>query len=244
VCLSKRHLLVIMLVFFISSIQDLANATVITFSPGMAFQNNGNTQTVTLLTSPQNLGNRYVASNDWSHTFVAQLSAEERFLKMNAFSLRFGLTLNYVNHVNQSGVVDQFELPDFDNLNYHYTISSFGMMATLKLLYSLGKKWQTYIDAGVGVASNRAFDYQETPRITGAIAMSPYGNRRINSMINSVGVGLMYALSQQFSIGLGYAFTDLGKSALATSSAQQTTQTPTLNPLYLQVLLLHLSWNI
>lgn len=223
---------------------DNASAAVITFSPGFAYQNNGSTQTLLLLTSPQSLSNRYVANNNWHNSFVAQLSAAKDFLKHNDVTLRLGLTLGYVNHISLNGIVDQFALADFDNLNYQYQVQSFSAMATLKILFSAGKNWQPYVDGSVGFSNNRTSDYQETPRIYGAVPMQPFANHTTTSFADSIGAGLMYHFNQQFAMGIGYEYTDLGKTQLGTSSAQQTTQTLTFYHMYLSEYLLNLSWNV
>ena len=214
----------------------MLQAAVITFSPGIAFQNNAQTQQLLLETSPQNLSNQYVADHDWKQSFVAQLFLGKAYYKKEKLNLNLGATLGFVNDIKLNGVVYQFGLSDFDNLNYQYTVNSLSAMGTAKLLYSLTDRIQPYINASLGFSNNQASAYEETPRILGVVPMLPFGDHSTNSFAYSAGVGLMYLSNEQCSVGLGYQFSDLGQASLNVSAAQQTTQTPSLNPIYLHQL--------
>ena len=223
---------------------QILRAAVITFSPGIIYENNSRTQTILLETAPQDLNNRYVANSNWSDTFSAQLFLGKDLYQQKYVNMRFGLTLGFVDDSRMSGIVQQFALPDFDNMNYQYEIQSLTAMATLQIHLLANDRWQPYVDGSLGIASNNASNYQETSRINGAVPMSPYGEHHTNSFAYSVGAGLMYNLNPRVAIGLGYQFSDLGRARLGVSEAQQTTQTPTINHLLLQQLLLNISWRI
>lgn len=221
----------------------LANPT-ITLSPGVAYQNNGATQTLLISTTPQTLSNQYVADNDWHDTLIPQLFVGSDFYRHKKIDLQAGLTAGFVDDTQITGIVNQFALPNFDNLNYQYDVQSFFAMASLKMLYSAYQKYQPYLDGSLGLSHNHAYHYQETPRITGAVAMSPFSGHSTNSFAYSVGVGLMYHLNPRCSVGLGYQFSDLGKAELGTSPAQSSGETLNLNSLYLNQVLFNLSWNL
>jgi opacity protein-like surface antigen len=220
------------------------HAAVITLSPGIAYENNAQTQALLLQTSPQNFSNQYVANNDWKHSFLAQLFLGKAYYKKEKLSLDLGATLGFVNDIEVNGVVNQFGLSNFDNLTYQYTINSLSAMGTAKLLYLLTEHIQPYINGSLGFSNNDASFYQETPRILGAVPMLPFGDHSTNSFAYSAGAGLMYYSNEQFSVGLGYQFSDLGKASLSVSVAQQTTQTPSLNHIYLHQLLFNFNWNV
>ena len=220
----------------------MLHAAVITFSPGVAYENNGRTQSILLETSPQNLSNQYVANANAFNTFSAQLFLGKEVYKKPNLNMQFGLTLGFVDDNKMSGIVQEFALADFDNFNYQYDVHSMTAMATLKMNVVANDRWQPYVDGGIGVASNNAYHYQETPRIEGAVPMSPYGEHRSNNFAYSLGAGLMYHINSALSIGLGYQFSDLGSAKLGVSASQQTIQTPTVNDLFLHQLLFNLGW--
>ena len=233
-------LLVTTSLFFLT---NEAHANIITLSPGIAYAENSGTQTLQLQNSPQDLSNQYIANNNWNSTFALQLFLGKEFLQREYTKLHLGLTLGYFDDIQQNGFVNQFALPDFDNLNYQYKIKSISAMASLKMFFTGNQQWQPYIDGGVGFSNNAASDYKETPRILGAEPMSPFGNHSRNSFAYSIGAGFMYDFHKSFSVGLGYQFVNLGKAQLGTSVAQQTTQTPSVNHVLLHQLLVNITWN-
>ncbi len=185
------------------------------------------------------------SANDNSfNRLSAQLFLGKDVYKKNKLNMQFGLTVGFVDDNRMSGIVQEFSLPDFDNFNYQYDVHSMTAMATLKMNLLANDKWQPYVDGGIGIASNKAHHYQETPRIEGAVPMSPYNEHRSNNVAYSLGTGLMYHINSDLSIGLGYQFADLGSAKLGVSASQQTIQTPTVNDLFLHQILLNLSWCI
>ncbi|MDF1759029.1 MAG: hypothetical protein P1U40_00675 [Coxiellaceae bacterium] len=221
-----------------------ANAAIITLSPGIAFENNGQTQTLLLETSPQNLSNQYVSNNNWHSTLSTQLFLGTDFFKSNQVSLRSGLTIGFSDDIEVKGIINQFALPDFDNLNFRYNVQSFSAMATLGLCFLPNQQWQPYLNGSIGFSNNHTYNYQESPRNLSAVPMNPYGARSINSFAYSFGAGIMHQFSSLFSVGIGYQFANLGQAELGISPAQQTTQTPSLKHVMLQQILLNLSWKI
>ena len=219
-------------------------AMILDFSPGAAASDNGNTQTLPLQTSPQSFSNTYDANNDWQYSFAAQLFLGKNIYTWKNLQLNPGITLGYVNTIQQSGTVDQFSLPGFDNLNYQYSLESFSAMGTLNLLFLTHSPWQPYLNGSVGCSRNDAFDYYETPRITGAIPMPSFSENATYAFAYSLGAGLRYRVTQILSLGLGYQFSDLGETKLGVSSAQQTTQTPSLQHFFTNELLIDFAWNL
>lgn len=244
VSLLKKIGLFILQVFFLSV--PVMHAAVITFSPGVAYEKKASTQTVLLETSPQNLSNQYEASakDNTFNQFSALLFLGKDVYKKNNLNMQFGLTLGFVDDNRMSGIVQEFSLPDFDNFNYQYDVHSMTAMATLKMSLLAYDKWRPYLDGGIGIASNKAYHYQETPRIEGAVPMSPYSDHRSYNLAYSLGMGLMYHINSDLSIGPGYQFAHLGSAKLGVSASQQTLQTPTVNHLFLHQLLFNFSWCI
>lgn len=228
-------------VFFV--LNSVAYSAVVTLSPGIAYHKSSGKQTLLLQTSPQDFSNQYVSNNNWDNTFAAQLFIGNEFYKNDKLKLNLGVTLGIFDSIEMKGVVNQFALSDYNNLNYQYDVRSLSAMATVKLFYLTSERWQPYIEASAGVSNNYAFDYEETARILGAEAMNPFNNHSINSFAYRLGVGFMYQVNKIFSVGLGYQFSDIGNAKLGVSADQQTNQTLTADNIYLHQLLFNLNWN-
>ena len=222
----------------------IAHAMIIDVSPGFAASDNGKTQTLLLQTSPQNLGNTYVAANDWQYSFAAQFFLGKSIYTWKNLQFNLGATLGYVNSIMQNGIVDQLSLPNFDNLNYRYNLESISAMGTLNILFDTHSHWQPYLTTSLGCSRNEASDYQETPRILGAVAMAPYASNSTYSFAYSLGTGLRYRMTKIFSIGLGYQFSDFGNEKLGVSPAQQTTETLSLQHFFVNEVLADFVWKL
>ena len=215
----------------------------ISFSPGIAYQDSGQTQTI-LLDNGASLSNQYVANNDYTNSLVTQLFIGDDIAKRDNVTWRSGVSFSYTDNLAQNGTVNQFALPQFNNLSYRYNVQAFSVLAKLQALLTKNQTWQPYVDAGVGYANTRTYDYQESPLITGAVPMEPFAGKGENNFAYSVGAGLMVNITKVFSIGLGYEFADMGGANLGVSPAQDTTQTINLNHIYLQQLLLHFTLTV
>jgi opacity protein-like surface antigen len=239
----RLKLIAYLIIISLTVFSDLACAAVIIYSPVVAQHKNRGEKTLLLQTSPQELSNQYVTNTKTDTSYGGQLFLGSEPYKQAYFKINLGITFGFFNSLNTDGVVNQFALPDFDNLNYRYSVRNLSAMATMRVLFLPSKKWQPYIDGGVGFANNEASGYNETPRIMGAEATSPFSDHSTNSFAYSIGAGLMYHLNQVLSLGIGYQYADLGTAKLGVSADQQTTQTLS-NHISLNQLLLSLSWNI
>lgn len=225
-------------------ITSTANAWVSSLSPGIAYSNNGRSQTLLLEDSPLNLSNEYMADHDWHNSLSVQAFIGKDCYQQKNFKLRSGLSLSYIDDIRSTGTVNQLALSSFNNLSYHYSIQSMAALADLKLILTMSPHWQPYFDAGIGFANNHSYGYQENPLLTGAVATSPFSGRSKNNFAYRIGVGIYYPLTKVFAIGFGYQFFDVGRAELGPSAAQDTTQTPSIRHVVLQQALLHFSWQI
>jgi opacity protein-like surface antigen len=235
----------IVVVGFACLLTDISVANInVTLSPTLIFENNGRTQTVLLNPAPINYSNEYVSSKKWHNSYMTLLSFTKDVCKKNDFVFQVGPTLSYANGIGLAGHVNQFALPDFDNFNYQYSVRSFSLLASTFINYVKNDIWQPYLSFGLGVSWNRTLNYNETPRKSGVVPMSPYSSGGTNGFAYSIGAG--YTLNYDFPVklGFGYEFSDLGATKLGLSRSQTTMKTPRLRHLYLNELLLNLNWVI
>ncbi|WP_133128688.1 outer membrane protein [Legionella nagasakiensis] len=128
-----------------------------------------------------------------------------------------------------NGMVWQFGLPEFANLNYSYRIQSQRLVVEGKLLTTLKNRFHPYLSGNVGVSSNKAYAYEEQPLSSEIVPMSPFANQDQTSLTFSVGGGLDVDLFKSLRLGVGYQYFRLGKFSLGTSVAQETSQTLAIN---------------
>ena len=229
--------------FLVLSNSALANVF-LTFSPGAAFEKNGTTQTVLIETTPQSISNKYIANNDWHTAYTTELGLAMDLYRNSPYDVRIGVSAAYIGNIQLTGINQQFAQPDFDTLNYKYKINSYTAMGTAKLLYTVNKKWHPYVNARLGYANNVSYDYEESPRIAGAVPMPAFSSHGSNSFAYGFGLGMMMRLNSKFSVGLGYQFEDLGYAELGRSSTQTSNDTPSLQHIYLNEVLLNLSYKL
>lgn len=79
---------------------------------------------------------------------------------------------------------------------------------------------------------NDAHGFHSTPTIFEAEPTPNFASHTQASFTYTVGAGVQKALSQHWQIGVGYEFTDWGKSSLGRAAEQTLNQGLTLNHLY------------
>jgi opacity protein-like surface antigen len=139
------------------------------------------------------------------------------------YQVGLGVYQNEASHV--TGVVNEFGLPQFNNLNFKYYVRSRYVMAEGRVLYIFKDVLVPYVMAGAGVTRNNVDNYFETPRINTAVPMAPFRNNASNLITYGVGAGVELILVPNVRIGGGYRYQDLGSGRLDPSPAQTTTNT-------------------
>lgn len=219
-----------------------AAGTEFSISPGAAFSKQSSSQTLLLLTSPQRFSNQYIANNSWEHAFALRLFLGRSIFEHKKFLLNAGFSLGYIQDLTVQGGVNQFALSDFDNLNYQYQQQSAYVLGLAKLHYMFNSVVWPYLSIGAGGSRNRTYDYTETPRIEGAVAMAPFSNNSNQSFAYDFGVGITLNPASAFTFGIGYDFLTLGKTALGISPAQQTNDLLSVKSFNVNQVLINISW--
>jgi opacity protein-like surface antigen len=211
--------------------QTPAYRALITLTAGPDFVQKGQAQTLTLLPPYQN---HYTTTNSTQSVFDGGVFVGIEKTLNERFGLQLGVSGYWDSNITPSGDVWQFALPEFDNLSYNYRIEHARVMASSKLLTSL-KQYPAihpYLSGELGVAFNKASNYQETPLIENLPPMAPFANQTQNSFSYGVGLGVDYSVTQHVRLGVGYQFADLGKASLGASPDAATAQSLSTSHLY------------
>jgi opacity protein-like surface antigen len=170
------------------------------------------------------------------------------------FKQYFSTSFYLSGYVVGLGDVEGIEHPfinagdDFDTLNYQFKVNSYTVMLESRLAitrYPL----QPYILAGIGVAWNKLFDFEEEPtNPNGSAAPLPEGfaDHTQTSFAYQFGVGLQYNFLQgdagqcTWQISLDYRYMNMGEGSLGTVPGQTTNETLKVSNIDTQALVLTL----
>jgi hypothetical protein len=136
----------------------------------------------------------------------------------------------------------------FDTLDYKFQAKSRSVLAESRVAYTQ-YNWQPYALAGVGVAWNHLYNYNETPTIPSKSAQAspyPFANHTSSDFAYEFGVGIQKQLYSDLSrhlqcfLALDYRYMNNGLGNLGSSSAQTTRDRIHITNLQMQALLLSL----
>lgn len=139
------------------------------------------------------------------------------------FFFQAGLEYNYFGNAYAGGLntVGIEPEPEIVTLyHYQYTLQTQQLLAVGKLfktvqLSQMNRTFYPYFSAGLGVAFNRAQNYQLTTAEVDPLNLSPiFANHTNTSFSYNLGVGIDTALNEHARIGVGYKFSDFLKTKL------------------------------
>lgn len=137
---------------------------------------------------------------------------------------RLGLALGTANSMNISGVVWDNADPQADNYVYGYQVRHSYLTLKGQILLDTNSLLIPWISASAGIGLNNASSFESTPTIEEALPVPPFASKKTTALTYAVGVGVQKALGVHWQIGLGYEFSDWGKSELGTA-VEQTLET-------------------
>lgn len=161
---------------------------------------------------------------------------------------RWQMTVAYYqsNNFEASGTDYFYSLRNYGNKSFTYSVNSQRAMFENKLMFDLseqlyGTHFFAYVMLGIGAAINKAYGYSEQAIQPETTATGEFASQTNTSFTYSAGVGLEYAFSTKYRLGLGYRFMDLGKVSLGQYSYADTNNTITNDNMLAQELLAQLS---
>jgi opacity protein-like surface antigen len=114
-----------------------------------------------------------------------------------------------------------------DQYTYSYKVQSHQFLIEAKLLWDAQERYHPYLTAGAGIGFNRSYDYQNTvpPFLTFTPEFSSYTS---TVFTYSLGAGIDVDVRRNWRFGLGYRFTDLGRTALGRGNLDTTSFDPVI----------------
>lgn len=212
---------------------------VLSLGVGPAWQGKGKDQTI-LLQSPDIL-NRYVDNSSNRALVQSEIFlGVQKTLRPNIKG-QLGIALGAATDAKLKGDILEDADPRFNNLDYSYELEHYHIALKGRALlerYALNP----YLGGAIGVGFNRAASYQNTANNTQTVAPPPFANHTKTSLTYSLEAGVQKPLSPHWRGGLGYVFSDWGKSELGAASNQTTNERLSLNHFYTHQLQLSLNY--
>ena len=213
-------------------------AIVNTFSVGPGWYKSK--EAITLNLEPE-FYNNYV-----SYTNTKNIATGEWFLGIETKKLaQIGLLLQTTSNANINGIVWELNDPSFDNFNYKYKLTHTSVGIKGKVFaknLEANYKILPYVSASLGVGFNRSSNFTLTPLIYSAVTAPSFQNHTQTSFTYTIGAGLEKILTNNWRLGVGYEFTDFGKSSLDPAPGQISNNSLSLNHLYINQLIFNLSY--
>ena len=206
------------------------SSRVATLSGGPAWYHAGQTQTLYI---QPDFPNTYIPQRNTHVLADGEIFAGIQRTHFNKILGQLGIALAATTSADEKGQVWEFADPNFDNFTYQYHITHLHVAVKGKALSTqFSDKNLPYVSGSAGLGFNRAYDYKTMPLIFEAVSPPNFQANTETTFTYTLGVGLQRILTPHTQVGVGYEFSDWGKSALVTAAGQRTRDVLQLNHLY------------
>jgi opacity protein-like surface antigen len=158
------------------------------------------------------------------------------------FQGQLGMAVAVTNNAALSGNVWDDAEALFNNYTYRYDVQHTHVLIKGKLLADRSYWLIPWVSAGIGVGFNNAHHFQNTPLISEATTMPNFSSNTQTSFTYTLGAGVQKVLTSHWQVGVGYDFSDWGRSQLGRSSGQTLNSGLRLNHLYTNGVLLNVTY--
>lgn len=221
--------------------QESAWSWVGTISAGPIWESGGKTQTFYLTPDIE----KTYAANTSTHTlFDGEVFVGLQKGLFHTIQAQLGLAFAATSDANLSGIILDDADPQFDNYIYAYKIQHTHIAAKGKLLADMGYWFTPWVSASIGVGFNHAYSFDNTPTSYEAIINTNFATHTATAFTYTVGTGVQKALNSHWQVGVGYEFSDWGKSRLGRAEGQTLNSGLSLNHLYTNGVLFNLTYLI
>ena len=132
--------------------------------------------------------------------------------------------------------------PAFNNYNYQYKVSHTHIALQGKVLIDKGYSVIPWFSALAGLGFNRANAFTNSPTIFQAVPTSNFRSDSETSFTYALSVGLQKPVDNHWQVGVGYEFSDWGKSQLGTAEGQTMGNGLSIDHMYVNSLLVNVTY--
>lgn len=122
-----------------------------------------------------------------------------------------GLSYDYAFQGKVSGLINQYNLNEFQNYSYSYDFSRQTLLGIVKLDIVRYNCFMPYVIGGTGISFNKASSYKEQPLANVTPRISPGYDSNTNSYWSyMLGLGVEYTMRDDMWVALEYNYGDFG----------------------------------
>ncbi len=210
-----------------------------TFSIGPVWADGGKTQT--FLLAPE-IEKTYLAQKKNRTLVNGEIFVGMQKPISQLLQGQLGLAVAATSDARLGGEIWDDADPEFNNHVYRYKIQHTYIAAKGKLLADRGYWLIPWISGSIGVGFNDAHSYHNRPLIRAALPNPNFKDKTKTSFSYTLGAGVQKSLNTHWQVGVGYEFTDWGKSELNRAFGQIYGRGLALNHFYTNGLLFNLSY--
>ncbi len=213
---------------------------IVTLSVGPTFAGNGETQTFYLVPF---IKKTYAADKKINVLFDGELFFGVVRELTPSLQGELGLELGVTSDANLSGDIWDFANARFNNSSYTYKIQHTHLAVKGKIVGEIGYPYKPYVHGSLGVGFNQAYDFKISPSIFAEVIPPNFTSTLTTAFTYTVGFGVQRAINEHWTAGVGYEFSDWGKSQLGRSAGQTLGKGIALNHFYTNGIQLTISYH-
>lgn len=155
---------------------------------------------------------------------------------------QLGLMVAGTGSARAEGQIWDDAFAEFNNHSYQYKVQNWRIAMKGKVLVDRGYTLMPWVSGSLGVGFNRAHNFTNTPLIFEAVPNANFTNQTKTAFTYSIGVGMQKILDEHWQLGVGYEFSDWGKSQLGRAPGQTLNSGLRLSHLYTNGVLFNLTY--
>ena len=198
-------------------------------SGGFAVARAGETETFFLAPG---IEKSYVAQKDNNTLATGEVFFGVHKWLQGQSAMQLGLALSTTGNADLQGVIWDDASPLFDNHKYQYKIRNTRIALKGKFIFDNIWMVNPWVSATAGVGFNRAHSFDNQPVIFQALPNNNFENNTKTAFSYGFGAGVQKNINQHWHVGVGYEFSDWGKSQLDRARGQTLGTGLSLNHLY------------
>jgi opacity protein-like surface antigen len=215
-------------------------AKVLSFSIGPAWSNNGKTQTFYLQQDIQKTYSATFHSNILP--YGALFLGAQKQIQPSIFA-QFGIEVAGGGEAKLRGDIYEDADPAFNNYRYTYGVTELRVALKTKLLVDIDYYGtMPYLTGAVGLGVNKSSGFAITSKIYEEVPAPDFASNTTKVLTFAFGIGLQESLTDNLKASIGYEFADWGKSQLTRASGQTQNDGLIINNLYINSVLISLSY--
>lgn len=210
-----------------------------TFSFGYGWEDAGETQTFFLA---PNIEKTYFADSNSHRVANGEIFIAYQQALQTTLDAQLGLALALSHRAYLTGQIWDDAQIEFNNDTYHYKINHLHLALKGKVLANRNWFVTPWVSGSLGLAYNRSHAFDNSPLVDEVVNTPCFSDKTKRTFTYTLGAGVQKGLNQHWQMGIGYEFSDWGKSQLNRAPEQTLNGGLSLSHLYVHALLLNLTY--